>query len=295
MKRLAVIIVNYNSSDYLVGCLESVRAQTKVANFQVVVVDNASSDADWERLRRAHGEVEFILNRDNVGFSTACNQGIRSCPAEFYLLLNPDTIVLDSAIDKTLAFLSSQPRVGICGCRVKNEDGSLQLASRRSIPTPSMALYRFLGLSRLFPQSRRLAGYNLTYLDPERSHPVEAVSGSFLMFRHQVLSEIGGLDETFFLYGEDLDFCRRASDKGWGIFYFAGAEILHYKRRSSSRHSHVATFHYYDAMKIFYRKHHAPHSNPLTNATVLLGIEALYLGRRFRHWILGKRQVGSKD
>lgn len=295
MTRLSVIIVNYNSTDYLEKCLESVRSQTRIPGLHVVVIDNASSDADWGSLEKRHSDVQFILNTENVGFSTACNQGIRACQAECYLLLNPDTVILDSAIDKTLEFLSSNPKAGIVGCRVRNENGTLQLASRRSIPTPATALYRILGLSRLFPGNRKLASYNLTYLDEDRSYPVEAVSGSFLMFRHQVLLDIGGLDEAFFLYGEDLDFCRRATDKGWQVHYFAGADVLHYKRRSSSKHPRAATLHYYDAMRIFYKKHQAPHSNPLTNAAVLAGIRVLSVVRRLQQRISGKSEVGSKE
>ncbi len=295
MKQLAVVIVNYNSTDYLRKCLESVRSQTRTPRLQVVVVDNASSDADWDSFRIRYPDTLFILNTDNLGFSAACNQGIRACQADYYLLLNPDTVILESAIDKTLRFLAAQPQVGIVGCRVRNQDGSLQRASRRSIPTPATALYRLVGLSRLFPRSRRLAVYNLTYLDEDQSHPVEAVSGSFLMFRRQLLQDIGGLDEAFFLYGEDLDFCRRATEKGWRVYYFAGADVLHFKRRSSSRHARDANRHFYQAMKIFYRKHQAPRSNWLTNTIVLAGIDLLSVARRIQHRISGKQEVGSKE
>ncbi len=295
MKSLNIVIVNYNSSDYLERCLRSVRSQTAMDDLRVTVVDNGSKDADWSLLRGRHPEVSFILNPRNLGFSVACNQGIRACPARFYLLLNPDTLILDSAIDKTLAYLEARPRVGIAGCRVKNPDGTLQLASRRSIPRPSTALFRLLGLSRLFPKSRLLAGYNLTYLDEDQTHPVEAVSGSFLMFRHELLEEIGGLDEDFFLYGEDLDFCRRALDRGWAVHYFAGASVIHFKRRSSSRDVEAANRHYYDSMKIYYRKHFASQSGRLKNAAVLAAIDVLRHGKRLAQAVTGKREVGSRD
>ncbi|MFQ5740278.1 MAG: glycosyltransferase family 2 protein [Acidobacteriota bacterium] len=294
MKKLTIVIVNYNSADYLEKCLNAVFKETRQADYQVVVVDNASDDVSPAGLQSVFPWVDFLFNLTNVGFSRACNQAIRHCPAEFYLLLNPDVLLLDSAIDKTLRFLSSMPEAGIVGCRVKNPDGSLQLASRRSIPRPATALYRFLRLSFLFPGSPRLAGYNMTYLDENRDQEVEAVSGSFLMFRNDLLRDVGPLDEHFFLYGEDLDFCYRAGLKGWRIYYFSGAEVIHYKSCSSNRDPGASTFHYYNAMKIFYRKHYSSQANAIQNGLVLGGIHVLYLSKRFRQRFLGKIKVASE-
>jgi GT2 family glycosyltransferase len=207
VNTLTVVTVNYNSRDYLERCVESVYRETSGPALRLVVVDNASEDRDFRSLQSAYPSLDLIQNEHNLGFATACNQGIRHRPAEFYLLLNPDCEVLDGAVDKCLAFLATRPEIGIVGCRVQNPDGSLQLACRRSIPRPSVALYRLTGLSRLFPRSPRFAAYNLSYLDERAAHEVGAVSGSFLMCRDQVVHDIGGLDEAFFLYGEDLDFC----------------------------------------------------------------------------------------
>lgn len=294
MKDLAVVIVNYNSTSFLENCLRSIQEQSRIARMQVVVVDNASADADWEEVKSRHPRVEFILNSRNLGFAAACNQGIRACPARYYLLLNPDTLILDSALDKTLNFLESNPAAGIAGCRVLNPDGSLQRASRRAIPRPSIAFYRLLGLSRLFPDSARFARYNFSHLDERRTHRVEAVSGSFLMFRAELLKDAGYLDESFFLYGEDLDFCFRALKKGWAVYYFAEAETIHHKRRSSSQDVKAATRHFYQAMKIFYRKHYAGRSNALQNTVVLFGIECLYLAARLRQLLFRDAGVGSQ-
>lgn len=294
VNRLTVVIVNYNSADFLESCVESVFRETRTVGVKVVIVDNASRDRDFSRIRIRFPELRFILNTQNRGFAAACNQGIHLEPAHFYLLLNPDTRVLEGAIDRTLEFLETHPEAGIAGCRVENSDGSLQMASRRSIPRPSSALYRFLGLSRVFPRSPTFARYNLTYLDESTTHEVEAVSGSYLMLRHAVFAEVGGLDESFFLYGEDLDLCFRALQNGWKNYYFAGARILHYKRRSSSRDHRASAYHYYQAMEIFYRKHFHKEASTFKNLAVLLGIRLLYARERLLH-ALGRGSVGSKS
>lgn len=293
MNKLTIVIVNYNSTDCLMDCLQSVLEETRCDSYQVVVVDNASEDLDVPALRAWQTKVGWVQNSRNLGFATACNQGLRAHPAQFYLLLNPDTVVREAAIDKTLDFLKLTADAGIAGCRVENPDGTLQMACRRSIPRPAMAVYRFLGLSRLFPNSVRFSSYNLTFLDEKTTHPVEAVSGSFLMFRHELLKDIGFLDEDFFLYGEDLDFCYRSLLKGWKNYYFAHAWITHHKRRSSGRSPGQAIRHFYDAMRIFYRKHYAPRSSGLFNAAVYAAIRILYLRTRAWQFLTGSSGVGS--
>lgn len=294
MNRLTVVIVSYNSKDFLEQCLRAVEAEQNSARLGIVVVDNASTDQDVLTLASSHPGVHFSVNQSNLGFSTACNIGLRARPADFYLLLNPDCMVTDGAIAACLDFLEREPRAGIVGCRVENPDGSLQLACRRSIPTPSVALFRLLGLSRLFPRSRRFGRYNFTYLSDQTSHEVEAVSGSFLMFRSAVLEQIGGLDEEFFLYGEDLDFCYRALKAGWKVHYFAGARVTHHKRQSSRQNADVANYHFYNAMKLFYRKHFGSRTHRLQSVLVQSAVAASYRLSQIRRRLGAKEQVGSK-
>jgi GT2 family glycosyltransferase len=295
LKRdLTVVTVNYNSKGYLEGCLESVYRETALDSFQVVVVDNASDDRDFRVIENRYPRLAVIYNSVNYGFSTACNQGIRSYPADFYLLLNPDCQVRGDAIGKTLRFMRKRQDAGIAGCRVVHPDGSLQLACRRSIPRPSTALYRFMGLSRLFPRSRRFARYNLTYLDEREINEVEAVSGSFLMVRDEVIRDIGLLDQDYFLYGEDLDFCLRAGRKGWKVLYYPEAEVVHFKRRSSRKNSQFSNYHFYYAMELFYRKHFRGKSGPFQNAAVFAGVQALWLGNRIRRLFIDKHGAGSR-
>jgi len=293
--RLTVVIVAYNSQNYLEECLDSLYGQTNVPHLKVVVVDNASADRSiFPVLQARFPDLSLLFNCENLGFAKACNQGINCFPASFYLLLNPDSVVLNDAVGKCLSYLESSSEVGIVGCRVENPDGSLQLACRRSIPRPSTAFYRLTGLGWLFPHSQRFGRYNYTCRDDRETHPVDAVSGSFLMFRSEVLDSIGLLDETFFLYGEDLDFCYRTMLAGWGIHYYSKAAVTHYKRRSSAQDPEASNFHFYNAMKIFYRKHFSASAGPFKNRAVYFGIDCLYRLALLRNRLLRKSNVGSE-
>lgn len=294
MTELAVVIVSYNALGLLRRCLDSVFRETRLADVKVVVVDNASTDPTVATLAGDYPQVEFQFNRENLGFACGCNQGIRSCPAEFYLLLNPDTVVEESAIERCLQQLKASPDVGILGCRVNNPDGSLQRACRRRIPRPGQALANLTGLSRLLPRWARPADYNFSEQDEGVNHEVEAVSGSFLMFRREVLETSGLLDERFFLYGEDLDFCYRAGLAGWKILYYPEARVTHSKRASSSTNPELANFHFYDAMRLFYLKHFASQAGRLEQWAVLSGIRILawWNGHRVRR---GSSEVGRHD
>ncbi len=293
--RLTAVIVAYNSEDYLEKCLESLYAQSAIPNLKVVVVDNASADRSiFPVLQARFPDLSVLLNSDNLGFAKACNQGITSFPASYYLLLNPDCVVLNNAVGECLKYLEGKPEIGILGCRVQNPDGSLQLACRRSIPRPSIAFYRLAGLSRLFPHSPRFGRYNYTYLDDREPHPVDAVSGSFLMFRSEVEEAIGLLDEAFFLYGEDLDFCYRAKLAGWIVYYYPEAAVTHHKRRSSSQYPRVNNFHFHNAMKIYYRKHYGASAGSFKNRAVFLGIDGLYGLALLRNRLFGRSDVGSQ-
>ncbi len=292
--KLSIIIVNYNSTADLLRCLSSIRSTEEEDQLQVVVVDNASADQSSLENELRSFSSELLLNQENEGFARACNRGIRHCEASFFLLLNPDVIVHHRAIGRTLDYLRTRPGTGVTGCRILNPNGSLQLACRRSIPTVRNSLYRFLGLSRLFPESREFGAYNLTCLDEHETQPVEAVSGSFLMFRRELIEKIGLLDEQFFLYGEDLDFCYRALQAGWLVEYYADATVTHLKSRSADQDTAVNTRHFYNAMKIFYAKHYAPTANPLRNRLVRAGIELAHVARRTRQTLGGGGRVGSR-
>lgn len=280
---ISVIIVSFNVEKLLQECLESIYRETQAGSFDIWVVDNNSRDNSVAMVREHFPEVHLIENEGNVGFPKANNQAVVRSTSDYILLLNPDTIVRDRAIDKMVAFMDARPDVGVSGCRVLNEDGTLQPACRRSVPTPKVAFYHLSGLSRLFPNSKTMARYNLTYLDPNQPHEVDAVSGAFLVIRKDVVDKIGVLDETFFIYGEDMDWCIRAKRAGWKVMYYPDAEILHYKGVGCSTNSRKTSYEFYRAMYLFHRKHFAKNHSPVTNLLIYFGIvlRALLSWRRF--------------
>jgi GT2 family glycosyltransferase len=280
--KISIIVVNFNAERLLKECLESLYRETQDTPFDVWVVDNNSRDESVRMVREDFPQVNLIENDDNLGFSKANNQAIAKSASDYILLLNPDTVVRDRAIDKMVAFMDAHPDVGISGCRVLNKDGSLQPACRRSVPTPKVAFYHLSGLSKLFPNSMIMAKYNLTYLDPDQSHEVDAVSGAFLLIRRAVVDQIGLLDEVFFIYGEDVDWCVRAKQAGWKVMYHPEAEILHYKGGCSANSRRTA-YEFYRAMYLFHRKHFAKDHSPVANLLICTGIviRAMLSWRRF--------------
>jgi GT2 family glycosyltransferase len=269
---LSIIIVNYNTEEMLKGCLESIYAGSNGTPLDVWVVDNNSRDHSVAMVKSLFPRVRMIENQSNIGFSKANNMVVSQSRSDYLLLLNPDTLILGNAIERMVKFMREHPEVGIAGCKVLNRDGTLQLACRRSIPTPEVAFYRLTGLSRLFPKSRVLAKYNMTYESPDQTHEVDAVSGAFLMIRREVVETIGPLDERFFMYGEELDWCLRTKRAGWAVMYHPGAQIIHYKGESTKYNSRKAAIEFYRAMYLFHKKHFAKDYSRITNFFIYAGI-----------------------
>ncbi len=193
-------------------------------------------------------------------------------PCDYVLFLNPDTVLPPEALDLTVHFLEAHPEAGIVGPKVVKPDGSLDMACRRSFPTPLSSFFKLTGLSRLFPHSRLIARYNLTYLPDDQTAEVDSVMGAFMLVRAEALAQAGLFDERFFMYGEDLDLAYRIKARGWKVFYYPAVEILHHKGASSRKQSQRSIREFYRAMHIFYRKHYARRYNGLINAAVSLGI-----------------------
>jgi GT2 family glycosyltransferase len=289
---LSIVIVNYNTEKLLRSCLESVYAGANGTPLDIWVVDNNSHDNSVAMLKSLFPMVRVIQNPSNVGFSRANNVVISQSRSDYILLLNPDTLIIGDAIERVVKFMKEHPEVGIAGCRVLNRDGTLQLACRRSIPTPEVAFYRVTGLSKLFPRSRVMAKYNMTYESPDRMHEVDAVSGAFLMIRREVVDQIGPLDERFFMYGEELDWCLRTKRAGWLIMYCPEAQIIHYKGESTKYNSRKAAIEFHRAMYLFHRKHFARDYSPVTNFFIYAGIGV----KTLCSWrsLLFSAKVGSK-
>jgi O-antigen biosynthesis protein len=267
---LSIIIVNYNVRDFLHQALRSLDKARKGLKSEIIVVDNASTDGSVEMLRARFPKIRLLRSDTNLGFAKANNLALNAANGEFCLLINPDTIVQEDTLRVMIEFLRSHSDVGVAGCMILNPNGTFQLACRRSFPTPWVAFTKIFGLAALMPKSRLFGKYNLTYRDPDQVYEVDAVSGSFMMVRRQAYQEVGGLDEDFFMYGEDLDWCFRIQHAGWKIFYVPKTSIIHYKGESTRRSSlnEIRTF--YEAMHLFVRKHYG-RSNVLAR-TLKLGV-----------------------
>ncbi len=252
---ISIIIVNYNVKEFLQNLLHSISKSSIKINREIIIVDNASNDGSVEFIREKFPEVNLIANNKNLGFSKANNIGMKKAKGKYILLLNPDTLVSEDTFEKMIRFFEENSLVGLAGCKILNPDGTLQLACRRSFPGPWTSFCKVTGLSNLFPESRIFARYNLTYLDPDKTYEVDAISGSFMMFRKDLYEKIGGLDEKFFMYGEDLDFCYRTQKSGYKVFYVHSTQIIHYKGESTKRSGLDETKIFYSAMHLFVKKH----------------------------------------
>jgi GT2 family glycosyltransferase len=274
---LAIVIVNYNVSALLRRCLQTIEESLGALRLAVCVVDNNSADDSVAMVRREFPRVHLIANRDNPGYAKANNQGLRllgaesATPPRYCLLLNPDTELMPTALHDAVAWMDAHPDTGVLGPKLLLPNGELDLACRRSFPTPEVSFYRMVGLSRLFPRSRRFGRYNLTYLDTNQLTEVDSVVGAFMLVRTAALQQVGLLDEQFWMYGEDLDWAKRLRDAGWRIIYNPGILVLHVKRASSrqNRRTHAE---FYRAMLIFYAKHYRATTPLWLHLFILSGI-----------------------
>jgi O-antigen biosynthesis protein len=252
---LSIIIVNYNVQAFLEALLRSVFKSKQNLQIEVIVVDNHSSDGSVEMIRKAYPQICLIVNDENSGFASANNQALQCYRGRYACLVNPDVLLQEDTLETMVSFMDQHPDVGAAGCKVLNPDGSLQLACRRKMPTPSSAFFKLSGLSRLFPQNRIIGAYNMTYLDPDINHDVDAISGSFMVVRRETIEEVGPLDDRFFMYGEDLDWLFRMGKNGWRVCYVPETRIVHYKGESSKISSRQLSIEFYRAMYLFSKKH----------------------------------------
>jgi hypothetical protein len=231
---VSVCIVTYKARDYLRECLVSLYQNTRL-DFEVTVVDNGSNDGTIEMLATEFHAVRLIQNERNEGFTLPMNQAMRASRGCYYLLLNPDTLILPEAIDRMAEFMETHMDAGICGPKVLNRDNTLQKPCRRGESRPWAAISYNLGLSSLFPKSKFFSEYLMSYMPEDQTHIVAGVSGSCMLVRREVIDQIGYLDERFFAYQEDADFCLRARRAGWQVYYFPQAQIIHYGSQGGSR------------------------------------------------------------
>lgn len=276
MKILTISIVNYNSGEYLSRCLESIKEVENEAKIKTIVVDNNSDDESLEDAEKKFPKVEFIKNKNNVGFGKAHNQVLKNLDTEYVLLLNPDCLLEKNVITKLLNYYEKNPDTGAITCKIILPDGTVDLTAHRGLPTPWASLLYFFGDN---------SKYHLTKSDMKSPHEVDSISGAFFLTKKSVLEKSGFFDEDYFLYGEDIDLSVRIHQAGFKVIYFPDVSITHFKGVSSGLKKHSqditqansktrlrATNAFYEAMFIFYNKHFKKKYFFLINWLVYLGI-----------------------
>ncbi len=234
MLDLSISIVNWNTRDLLRNCLRSIYETTHQISYEIFVVDNASSDGSYQMIEREFPQVRLLRNEENLGFAQANNQALKRSQGRYILLLNPDTIVLERAFAKMVEFMDGNPKVGALGPRILNEDRSLQF-SCYSFPTISTFLFHITHLDTLFPKNRLMGKYRMSYWDHNDIREVDWVTGACLMVRQEVIQRIGLLDEDYFMFSEDLDWCYRIKRLGWKVYYLPKAEVIHLRSQATQR------------------------------------------------------------
>ena len=254
--ELSIIIVNYNSRLLLEQCYASIKKAAGEIQHEIIVVDNNSVDGSKE-LRLA--EVKFIFNDTNAGFAKACNQGFKVSSGNYILFLNPDTILPETALKDCLSFFEANQDAGAVGVRMIDSGGRFLKESKRGLPTPSASFFKLFGLASIFPGSRAFASYYQGHLSENENHPVEVLSGAFMMIRREAFEKAKGFDEDFFMYAEDIDLSVRLKQLGYQNYYLGKVNILHLKGGSTVYNDkYVKDF--YDAMKLFVKKHYGDRS-----------------------------------
>lgn len=274
---LSIVIVNHNTKKLTEQTIESVIRSTHTIKYEIIVVDNSSDQQ--ERYQSVDGwPVILIPNVENKGFGHACNLGSKQAIGDAVLFLNSDTIVHEGALDRSVSYLKEHKEIGVLGIRTLLADGTLDHGCKRGFPTPANALYYYLGMDKRHPDNKKYGAYRQTFVDEHQTSEVDAVSGSFLLMPREVLNLVGGFDEEFFMYGEDLDLCYRVKKKGYQVVYYADAQMTHLKGQSGLHaKSKEVIFHFYNSMILFYKKHYIRQYNILVTCMVYCGVWLKYL------------------
>lgn len=274
---LSIIIVNFNTEKLTLDCLKSIYKSVTSYNIEVFVVDNASSDSSVEAINKHFPQVNLIQNNENVGFSKANNQAIKLSIGRYVLLLNSDTILNKDTLQAMISYMDEQPSVGASGCEVNLSNGQLDKACHRGFPTPEASFYYMSGLAKKFPNNPKYNLYHKSYLNMKEIHEIDCLVGAFMMVRKEVVEQVGMLDETFFMYGEDIDWCYRIKESGWKITYNPTVSIIHYKGASSKKKPYKIVYEFHRAMYIFHKKHYEKKYSFIENNCIYAGIAIKFL------------------
>lgn len=254
--QLSIIIVNYNSRALIEQCLVSIDKAILGLNTEIIIIDNNSNDGSKEYLPQKFADAKFIFNDVNLGFARACNQGFKISSGQYVLFLNPDTILSDTCLNDCISFFESHPDAGAAGVRMLDEKGNFLKESKRGLPSPSTSFYKLFGLTAMFPGSKTIGKYYQGHLPENENNPVDVLSGAFMMIKREVFETAGGFDESFFMYGEDIDLSYRITQLGFRNYYLGKISVTHLKGGSTSyNYKYVRDF--YGAMDLFVKKHYS--------------------------------------
>jgi N-acetylglucosaminyl-diphospho-decaprenol L-rhamnosyltransferase len=295
---LSVVIVSYNVKFFLEQCLSSLSKAAETLSLsgrktEVFVVDNASSDGTVDFLQPLFPSFHFIRNSENIGFAKANNQVLPHCKGEFVLFLNPDTILSEDSLSLCVDCISNHPKAGSLGPRMIDGSGNFLRESKRGFPSPAASFYKMTGIARLFPHSKTFSAYYAGHIDEKTPHPVPVLSGAFMLIRKTVLDEVGGFDERFFMYAEDIDLSYRISQAGYVNYYFPGTTIIHFKGEST-RKDFRYIFLFYKAMHLFITKHFTGARSSLRLLSLGLGIR-IHKAAAYCQVLLGKNRRKKRN
>ena len=275
---LSIVILNYQTFELTKNTINSIFEYEYPFSYEVLLVDNASGDDSLSRLKDYFKDnVIFIESRENNGFAAGNNQALKIAKGKYQLLLNSDTIVWENTLESIYYYMEKHTDVGATGCRVLLENGDLDKACKRSFPNVKNSFFRLLHIQTKSKDDN----YNLDSLPDDGVYEIDCLTGAFMFIRKEALDEVGFLDETFFMYGEDIDLCFRIKQAGWKIVYYGKSKITHFKGASSKKQKSKLIYEFYRAMYVYYKKHHAHESFFITNFIVYFGIALLCILKLF--------------
>jgi len=272
---LSISIVNFNTKYFLEKSLLSIYKNTRYIDFEVFIVDNGSTDGSAEMVRNKFSKAKLIVNKENVGFARANNQVIKESKGRYILLLNSDTEVLPSTFELMVKFMDSHAEVGALGCKLLNPDGSLQ-RSCRSFPNFLTLFLESTFLDQVFFRKRFFGGYQMTYWDHDDIREVDQPMGACLMVRRKAVEDVGLLDEDFFMFFEEVDWCSRIKERGWKIYFLPHAKVIHYGGQSIKKLNLPMFFTWHKSRYRYFRKRY-PHIPPILLKIILIGCSSLQL------------------
>ena len=252
---ISIIIVNYNTKEYLLNCINSILLSKYKGSLEIIIVDNNSKDNSIELLDKTKEQITIIENNSNLGFSKAVNIGLKKSSGNYVCLLNPDTIVPIDSLNKLFDYMEKNEDVSCVSPKIVNSDNTLQISCKRSLPKVKNSFFKIIGIDRFFPNNKFFSNYNLLYLDENLSHQVDVISGACMFLRSKVIDVVGYFDESFFLYGEDIDYCHRMCDLDMKIMYFPDCKITHFKGVSAENRPYQVISEFHESMIIYFNKY----------------------------------------